>query len=555
MTRPDDGRRWTCATMSADADAAYSERVVVVPPTRRDGEVTLGILGRAGLDCQLASDLSAAAELIPSGIGALILTDIALTGPEMPRLVQALAAQPPWSNLPVLALCREGSQSPAVTRLLQGMTNVTVLDRPSSARAICSAVRACLRGRRWQYQIRDQIGELQQVENALRRADRRKDEFIATLAHELRNPLAPLRTGLHLLRRLPPGDEKSGRVQDMMERQLSMLVKLIDELLDVSRIATGKIVLQYERLDMREVLRAAVESCEPLVQSAGHQLALRLPDRPVWTMGDAARLAQAVSNLLNNAAKYTPNGGLIELALAKSRGDVVVSVSDNGLGIPPELLDRVFDMFAQVNRTLDRSQGGLGIGLSLVRSVVALHGGSVNARSAGPGQGSCFTLRIPAAGRMRPAEPVPDATGPVDVPRTGPAARRLRVLVVDDNIDAADSLAALVQAMGHEVRVAYGGAAGLKEATGFLPEAVFCDLGMPGVNGLELAGRLRADPRFDGTSLIAVTGWGGDDDKDRTRGAGFDEHLTKPAGPDNLGALLARLANQPHAGAQAEPST
>jgi signal transduction histidine kinase/ActR/RegA family two-component response regulator len=539
--------------MNADANAAYSERVVVVPPTRRDGEVTLAILGRAGIDCELAPDVGAAATLVMRGIGALILTDVSLVAPEMLHMVQALAAQPAWSNLPVLALCREGSQSPAVTHLLQGMTNVTVLDRPSSARAICSAVRACLRGRRWQYQIRDQIGELQQVENALRRADRRKDEFIATLAHELRNPLAPLRTGLHLMRRLPPGDEKVTRVQAMMERQLTMLVKLIDELLDVSRIATGKIVLQYERLDMRDVLRGAVESCEPLLQAAGHQLALKLPDRPLWIMGDAARLAQAVSNLLNNAAKYTPNGGHIELALAKSRGDVVVSVSDDGLGIPPQLLDRVFDMFAQVNRTLDRSQGGLGIGLSLVRSVVALHGGSVNARSAGPGQGSCFTLRIPAGGRMRPTELAPDAGQPAAV--SGPAARRLRVLVVDDNIDAADSLAALVQAIGHEVRVAYGGAAGLKEAADFLPEAIFCDLGMPGVNGLELAGRLRADSRFDGTSLIAVTGWGGDDDKERTRGAGFDEHLTKPAGPDNLGALLARLANQPRAGAEAESST
>jgi signal transduction histidine kinase/ActR/RegA family two-component response regulator len=534
----------------ADAEAAHSERVVVVAPTRRDGEVTQSILGRFGIECHVAPDLAAAAALVPRGIGALILTDLALASREMPQLVGALAAQPAWSNLPVLALCRENSQSPAVTRSLQAMTNVTVLDRPTSARAISSAVRACLRGRRWQYQIRDQISELQQVENALRRADRRKDEFLATLAHELRNPLAPLRNGLHLLERIPPNDEKFAKLRAMMDRQLSLLVKLIDELLDVSRIATGKIVLQYERIDMCEVLRTAVEGCEPLVQAAGHQLSVKLPARPVWAVGDGGRLAQAVSNLLNNAVKYTPNGGHIELALAKSRGHAVVSVSDDGLGIPPALLDRVFDMFAQVNRTLDRSQGGLGIGLSLVRSVVALHGGNVSARSAGPGQGSCFTLRIPVNVRARPAGQAPEADGAEPLP----APQRLRVLVIDDNIDAADSLAALVQTAGHEVRVAYGGAAGLAAAKEFRPEAIFCDLGMPGMGGLELATRLRGDPRFDATALIAVTGWGGEDDKHRTRRAGFDDHLTKPAGPDNLRALLARLATQPRMDAASETS-
>jgi signal transduction histidine kinase/CheY-like chemotaxis protein len=516
--------------------AIYSERVVVVAPTQRDGEFTFKILGRAGIESCVEPDLQAVSAMVTQGIGVLILTDFALASADMPGLVRSLEEQPAWSNLPVLALCRAGSQSAAVARLLHALGNVTVLDRPTSARVLTSAVRSCLRGRRWQYQIRDQIDALQQAENALRAADRRKDEFLATLAHELRNPLAPIRNGLHLLQHVQSGTEQYDKLRAMMERQLVQLVKLIDELLEVSRIATGKIILQRERLDMREVVRTAVESCEPLFQAAQHKLTVKLPSRSLWVVGDAARLAQAVSNLLNNAAKYTSNGGQVQVALAKSRGEVLVSVSDNGLGIPPAMLERVFEMFAQVNQTLDRAQGGLGIGLSLVRSLVALHGGSVTARSAGPGQGSCFTLRLPAAPSSEPARQRNDAAR-----AAATVERRLRVLVVDDNVDAADSLAILLQASGHDARVAYGGLAGLQTAQAFHPEAIFCDLGMPGMGGFELASKLRQDARFDDTALIAVTGWGAEEDKQRTRRAGFDFHLTKPAGPDNLRAILARL--------------
>lgn len=523
--------------MGVDPTAVYSELVVVVAPTQRDGEFTRKILGVAGIECRVEPDLVVVAALVAQGIGVLMLTDFALASTEMPRLASALEAQPSWSNLPVLALCREGSQPPVVERALQSLANVTVLDRPTSARVLGSAVRSCLRGRRWQYQIRDQIEALQQAENALRSADRRKDEFLATLAHELRNPLAPIRNGLHLLRHVQSGTEQYDKLRTMMERQLAQLVKLIDELLEVSRIATGKIILQRERLDVRDVVRTAVESCEPLFQAAKHTLTLKLPSRALWVVGDPARLAQAVSNLLNNAAKYTPNGGEVEVTLTRSRGEVVVSVQDNGLGIPAAMLGRVFDMFAQVNQTLDRAQGGLGIGLSLVRSLVALHGGSVSARSAGPGQGSCFTLRLPSAPSGEAPQPASTAPG---AEALAPV-RRLRVLVVDDNVDAADSLAILLQASGHDTRVAYGGQQALQAAQAFQPEAIFCDLGMPGMGGFELASRLRQDARFDDTALIAVTGWGTEDDKRRTQRAGFDFHLTKPAGPDNLQAILAEL--------------
>lgn len=524
--------------MGVDPAAVYSERVVVVAPTQRDGEFTRKILGLAGIECRVEPDLVVVAALVAQGIGVLMLTDFALASTEMPRLASALEAQPSWSNLPVLALCREGSQPPVVERALQSLANVTVLDRPTSARVLGSAVRSCLRGRRWQYQIRDQIEALQQAENALRSADRRKDEFLATLAHELRNPLAPIRNGLHLLRHVQSGTEQYDKLRTMMERQLAQLVKLIDELLEVSRIATGKIILQRERLDVRDVVRTAVESCEPLFQAAQHTLTLKLPSRALWVVGDPARLAQAVSNLLNNAAKYTPNGGRVEVVVARVPGEVVVSVHDNGLGIPAAMLGRVFEMFAQVNQTLDRAQGGLGIGLSLVHSLVALHGGRVSARSAGPGQGSCFTLRLPiAAGGEATRRPAEAAGGA----EARAAQRRLRVLVVDDNVDAADSLAILLQASGHDARVAYGGQQGLQIAQAFQPEAIFCDLGMPGIGGFELASRLRQDARFDDTALIAVTGWGTEDDKRRTQRAGFDFHLTKPAGPDNLQAILAEL--------------
>ncbi|RZL33788.1 MAG: hybrid sensor histidine kinase/response regulator [Rubrivivax sp.] len=518
----------------AAPEPAVSERVVIRAPTARDAEVTLRLLQGAGIEGIVGRDWRHAEELIRDGAGALIVTDSTLGDPGLGSVLLALDEQPAWSDLPVLALCRQGMDAPALREAR--LRNLTVLDRPASMRTVVSAVQTALRGRRWQYQIRDQIESLQQAERSLRLADQRKDEFLATLAHELRNPLAPIRSGLQLLAQLPDGAAQRDGIRDMIDRQMSQLLRLIDDLLEVSRISTGKLVLQRERLDLKRVVETALESCAPLLAQGGHRLAVSLPDEAVWVDGDLTRLAQSLSNLVNNAAKYTPDGGTITVSLDARAGQAVLVVQDSGIGLPPDMLDRVFDMFAQVNRSLERSQGGLGIGLALVKSLVSLHGGEVGAESPGIGQGSRFTMRLPLAGAPPSASQVEKAQPAAVEPRSP-----RRILVVDDNEDAAESLAMLLSFGGHEVRVEHGGPAALAAAAELLPQAVFCDVGMPGMDGYEVATRLRQDPRFEKTLLVALTGWGSQEDKRRSRAAGFDEHLTKPAGVDLVMALLSRV--------------
>lgn len=523
-----------------DADtASYSERVIVMAPTLRDGDVTRRLLGEARIEAIACKGWRHAEELMQEGAGALMVTDVAFADPGFAVLLNVLERQPAWSNLPVLALCRHGLEAPGLREAR--LRNLTVLDRPTSTRVMVSAVRTALRGRRWQYQIRDQIDSLLRADRSLRQADQRKDEFLATLAHELRNPLAPIRTGLQLLGTNPPQDTTQYRsVTDMMNRQMNQLLRLIDDLLEVSRISTGKLILQRETLDMRRVVEMAVEACQPLIARGGHELSVELPDEALCVDGDPTRLAQALSNLLNNAAKYTPDGGRIWLSLARVGGSAALTVRDSGVGLPEDMIARVFDMFAQVNRSLDRAQGGLGIGLALVKSLVDLHGGRVSAASAGLGQGSRFTIELPLAAQHSAPAPAPapleaEAEPGADSPR--PA----RILVVDDNDDAATSLAMLLSLSGHEVEVENSGAAALQKADSFLPQAVFCDLGMPGMGGHEFATYLRQDLRFKETLLVALTGWGSEEDRKRSRAAGFDEHLTKPASVDAVEALLARL--------------
>ncbi|TFY98361.1 ATP-binding protein [Ramlibacter humi] len=509
-----------------------SDLVLVVTPTQKDAAVTRKLLGQAGIRVDTEADFAAVARRIDEGVGALLITDLALANAQVDVVLQALRQQPSWSGLPVLALCQQGTQSPVVEQLLRTMVNVTILDRPTSTRTLVSALQAALRGRQAQYQIRDQIARLREAEETLRQVDRRKDEFLATLAHELRNPLAPLRNGISLLERLPPGDARVGDLRGMMDRQLRQLVKLIDELLDVSRIATGKIALERKRVDMREIVQLALESCEPAVAAAGHRVTTELPGQPVCVDGDAARLAQVVSNLVGNSVKYTPAGGEISVRLAEAAGEVRLAVTDNGAGIPAPMLDQVFELFAQVNQTLDRAQGGLGIGLSLARRLVQLHGGSIQARSEGSGRGSTFELHLPAA----PA--------PADEPAAAPTAadtqsqRALQLLVIDDNVDAADSLGMLLRALGHDTDVVYSATDALRALDRVRPDAVFCDIGMPGMDGYAFAAAFRSQPRLRDVRLVALTGWGAESDKSRTFDAGFDLHLTKPADPKQVQAVL-----------------
>lgn len=367
----------------------------------------------------------------------------------------------------------------------------------------------------------------------LREQDKRKDEFLATLAHELRNPLAPVRNGLQILKVAGNG-EQGQKIRDMMERQLGHMVRLIDDLMDVSRITRGRVELRRERVELRTLVDSALEASRPLVEAAGHALAVRVP-KGIYLDADPTRMAQVIANLLNNSAKYTPEGGRITLTAERQGELVLLRVTDTGVGIPAEMLPQVFDMFTQVGRTLDRSQGGLGIGLTLVRRLVEMHGGTVDVESPGPGQGTTFTLCLPVAGPIEPARPIA-ADG-----AEGQPPRRLRILVVDDNIDGAESLAMLLRLSGHETLTAHTGPEALATARSFQPDLIFLDIGLPGMDGYEVATRLRTEER-PRSVLVALTGWGSEEDRRRSKKVGFDHHLTKPVDSEELDKLLGQLA-------------
>lgn len=378
---------------------------------------------------------------------------------------------------------------------------------------------------------------------SLREADHRKDEFLATLAHELRNPLAPIRNGLEILRRSGQLTGPAARARDMMERQLAHLVRLVDDLLDVSRISRGKVDLRLVRLTLQSVLDSALESSRPAIEASNHRLVMQLPTEPVWIDGDLTRLAQVVSNLLNNAAKYTPAGGRIELSAQVEGPQAVIRVTDNGTGISADMLPRVFDLFAQVDHTLARAQGGLGIGLSLVKKLVELHGGDIRADSRGLGQGSRFTVRLPLAAHT--ADNSTESASPMA--RLAASDAPCRVLVCDDNVDGAESLALMLGLLGHEVRTVHDGPAALATVPHWRPDAVLLDIGLPGMSGYEVARQMRNDPCLQGILLVAVTGWGTQDDQRRSAAAGFDQHLTKPVEVTALESVLAsRLARAGH---------
>lgn len=398
-----------------------------------------------------------------------------------------------------------------------------------------------------QLALEEEARRREAAEEAVRAADRRKTEFLAVLAHELRGPLAAARAAVEVLGRTAPSPPAA-----VLDRQLRHLARLVDDLLDLARITRGKIRVTRTRVALRAVLDHAVETSRPLFDARRHRLAVRCPDRPVELDADPDRLAQVVANLLTNAAKYTPEGGDVELVAECDADAVTVRVRDTGVGIPADQLAAVFEPFAQLDRSVGHSLGGLGVGLALVRRLVELHGGTVEARSGGPGAGSEFVVRLPTSAEpgTRSAErgKDADADGPLSsefrVPR---AALKTRVLVVDDNRDAADSLADLLRLLGYDARAAYDGPAALAALGGFGPDVALVDLGLPGMNGYELGGRVRA--ARPGLPVVALTGRDRPEDRDRTRAAGFAAHLVKPVGPDELrralGAATADPTNTP----------
>jgi CheY-like chemotaxis protein/two-component sensor histidine kinase len=395
--------------------------------------------------------------------------------------------------------------------------------------------------------VRDVTGR-QAAEEALRTADRMKDEFLATLAHELRNPLAPLRTGLEVLRRGQPGTPAVEQARAMMERQLAHMVRLVDDLLDISRISRGHIEIRREPVEVGTVIAHAVEGSRQLVEAKRHALEVELGTEVLWVEGDLTRLAQVVGNLVNNAAKYTAPGGRIRVGSRRRGEQVEIYVGDNGSGIDAAAQPRVFDLFMQVEDTRRHSQGGLGVGLALVRRLVELHGGSVTVQSAGLGHGSTFTVALPPAAAFSREAVAPAA--PADAQAT-PTGRR--VLIVDDNVDAAETLATMLALAGHDTRCAHDGHQALQVARAFLPQVALLDIGLPGLSGLDVARRFRADPALAGAFLVALTGWGTEDDKRTCLEAGFDLHLTKPVDAAAVESALAGWTGFGVADAPVEP--
>jgi signal transduction histidine kinase len=384
---------------------------------------------------------------------------------------------------------------------------------------VCGCVSVCV-----------DVTERKRIEDVLREADRRKDEFLATLSHELRNPLAPIRNAVELMRRARHDPEIGERALAIMERQLHQLVRLTDDLLDMSRITRNTIELRQERADLRAILRSAIETIQPLSDAAEHVLTVHLPDQPLWISADFTRLAQAFVNMLNNAVKYTDRGGHISLAAYADAPEAVVTVSDTGIGIEPELLPRIFDMFVQVDQGSSRLRSGLGIGLALARRLVELHGGRIRAESAGPGAGTSFTVRLPLSASV-------DEHPPLAQPRRAVTEAR-RVLVAEDIPDAAEMMRMMIESMGHDVLVATDGLQAVALAREFDPHVALLDIGMPRMDGYEAARRIRA--ALGGrVLLVALTGWGQVEDQQRAYAAGFDHHVTKPVEPEVLESLIA----------------
>jgi PAS domain S-box-containing protein len=378
--------------------------------------------------------------------------------------------------------------------------------------------------------LRD-MTDRKRAEEALQEADRHKDVFLATLAHELRNPMVPLRNGLQLLRlTTEPGAREQARA--MMERQLGQMVRLVDDLLDISRISRNKLELRKARIELWAVVQSAVETARPQIEASGHTLTVTLPPSPVYLHADLTRLAQVFWNLLNNSAKYTEPGGRITLTATLQGTEAVVTVEDTGMGIPAEALPRLFEMFSQVDRNLDRAQGGLGIGLALVKGLTEAHGGTVEVFSAGAGKGSSFVVRLPVSRGV----PVREKPSPTDGAAFGP---RRRILVVDDNRDGASSLAMLLAVMGHDTRIAHDGLEGVELAEAFRPDLIVLDIGLPKLNGLDACRRIREQPWAKNVVIAAATGWGQDEDRRRTEEAGFDHHLVKPVDAAALEKLAA----------------
>ena len=476
------------------------------------------VLQRAGYPVVEAATGADALRLIRERGPALVLLDVKLPDMNGRSICAELKSHAATASIVVLQTSASHVESRHRVASLEAGADGYLVE-PMEPEELVANVKALLR-------MRQAEDERQAALAELREADRRKDEFLAMLAHELRNPLAPIRNAVEILKTEDPAIRE--RARTLIGRQVTHLARLVDDLLEVSRITQGKVALQTKPTRLADVVQVAAETAMPYVQSRGHELAIRVDPRDLWLEADPDRLAQVVSNLLHNAAKFTPWGGRLALTAGEADGALEIAVEDNGLGIAPDVLPKVFDLFTQGAQSLDRAQGGLGIGLSLVKGLVEMHGGTVTAESRGEGQGSCFRVRLPLS--LLRAAPPRDASAPA----VAVAHRRRRILLVEDNPDAADAMQMLLHSMGHEVTVLNDGGEALRVARDVRPDLIMLDIGLPGVDGYQLARQLREAPETRGAQLVAVTGYGQAKDRERSREAGFDMHLVKPVDPERL---------------------
>lgn len=498
-------------------------RVLIYAPVGKDARHVSQLLERAHMECFVCLRTEEIILELVRGAGALFMVDEALTVDFQKSITAYLKQQPTWSDLPIVVLSKRGLDSPGMRTIYEQLGNVTLLERPVQSVTLLTAVNSALRARKRQYVMRE--------------VDRRKDEFLAMLAHELRNPLAPIGAAAELLQ-LVTADERVQKTSEIITRQVDHMTSLVNDLLDVSRVTSGLIQLKIAPTDIRHVANAAVEQVTPLMLERRHHLTLQLPPQTVMVSGDMKRLVQILTNLLNNAAKYTPEGGNILLKTDVQNSHVLLEVSDDGVGMNTELVSRAFDLFSQAERSSDRTLGGLGLGLALVRSLAELHGGTVTCTSSGIGKGSQFTISLP-----RLIEQETHFKNSEKSAQENRVSRSLRILVVDDNKDAAAMLSMYLTALGHEAQVEHSAKRALERARIDAPEVLLLDIGLPEMDGNELARRLRSQAETAKSLMIAITGYGKEQDRINALDAGFNYHLVKPVDTRKLTEILAELGN------------
>lgn len=509
-------------------DPDLAERVLIFAPVRRDAELLCEHLQKAHITCDALSDMQSLCDELEHGAGALLLTEEALTTESVPQLVRSLERQPPWSQLPILLLTGLPTIENKVRSFpqLARLTTLTLVDRPIRIQSLVSTVRSALTARLRQYEVRRLMEELEDRVHE-------RDRFLAILGHELRNPLGAILLASQMTR--PDGTLDSDHVK-LIERQSRHLTRIVNDLLDLSRVVSGKIVIKPEVVDVRLIAQQSLETLRESARRQNVEVDLRLSEEPLNIKADPVRADQIITNVLSNAIKYTPAGGRVEAVLETDGSEAVIRVADDGVGIAPERLDSIFELFAQAENAIGRAQGGMGIGLALVRNLTELQGGSVSVRSDGVGKGSEFVIRFPLAEE--------EATAPVR-PHAAVAttAQKRRIVIVEDNADVRELLRLKLDRLGHSVEAVGDGLTGVHKIIEFRPDMALIDIGLPHLDGYQVATQVRSQLGAD-VVLVAVSGFGQPEDKRRSAEAGFDEHITKPADVQDIENILLRFPSR-----------